>query len=239
MPDSKGTLLTRRRLWLLVGGVISCLLLLQYSRAQPGKTRIYRYPPIAPIKLPSLPSAYIDTLPSLELPPVLLHPHLTDLATRLHAFLSRPILGHDTESIAANYLLCPRDITDPLVNPDQYRGNAAAWAAVDAPHVIDARVGIVQYLADIGIKDLFFTGEKRQGIVMTAGNQDTTQRTITSLGMLRATGCTLPVEVFHYEEEGIDRASRMALERLGAEVKAVKGVSKHEGAWKVSLLSTA
>lgn len=222
-------LLTRRRLWVILGSAAVFLVLYHAPRQS-----LHRYPPAVPIKLDPLHPSYIDNLPDLELPGPLLHPAHEDLARQLHAFLWRPIRGNDTGSLAYEAGGCPRDVSDKLVNPDQWAGNINDWLAVDAAHVREQRVKIVQYLASVA-GQLEKTGKGR-GIVMTAGNQDTTQRTITSLGMLRATGCTLPVEVFHYPSEQLDSGAKSALRGLGATIHAVTGVEKQAGAWKVCCL---
>jgi alpha 1,2-mannosyltransferase len=222
--------ITRKRLWLVLGTFVVCAVWYRSS----AKT-YDRYPPFQPIHLEPLPNAYEGHLADLELPPSLLHPTLEPLASRLHAFFSRPIRGNDAASRAYEAQGCPREINDRLVNPDQYEGNIDDWLAVGATEIIQQRVAIAKYLA--GVEKVLHNGYGR-GIVMTAGNQDTTQRTITSLGMLRATGCTLPVEVFHYPSERLDSDARRQLQDLGATIIPVRGVEKEQGNWKVRLYTT-
>nr|GFD51657.1 hypothetical protein [Tanacetum cinerariifolium] len=77
-------------------------------------------------------------------------------------------------------------------------------------------------------------GRNDKGIVLTGGNQDTTLRMITVLKHLKRLGVKLPIECFHYEGELTDSNQRNEIEKLGAKIKQVVGVSKQDGVWKVS-----
>lgn len=53
--------------------------------------------------------------------------------------------------------------------------------------------------------------------------------------MLKRYGNTLPIEIFHYDDELHDHRQRRELEELGATLKVITGVTKQAGAWKVSI----
>ncbi|WWC85151.1 uncharacterized protein L201_000008 [Kwoniella dendrophila CBS 6074] len=189
--------------------------------------------------LPSLPSIYSNYFPSLSLPSTFLsNPEYYKLAIKLNDFLHRPILNHE-EAKEKNYNGCPRELSDKLVNPDQYNGDAQFWIeTVDQQEIVKRRYDIVRWITEriekgekvIGKKD-GLTGKGR-GIVLTGGNQDTTLRTITAIKHLRRLKVTLPIEVFHYSDELTDGNQRNEIEALGATLREAKGLEKVEGVWK-------
>lgn len=71
---------------------------------------------------------------------------------------------------------CPLEISDNLVNPDQYDGDSEFWRDWVTKDVIyEKRASLVQWLVDKveqGEKVVWEEGlSKGQGIVMTAGNK--------------------------------------------------------------------
>ncbi|WVQ70433.1 uncharacterized protein L199_008660 [Kwoniella botswanensis] len=188
--------------------------------------------------LEELPSIYSEYIPSLILPNIFDNPTYHLLSSKLDQFLHRPIQSHD-EAKEDNYEGCPRELSDKLVNPDQYNGDAQFWIeTVTAQEIASRRAGLIRWLEDklnkgeeiIGRKD-GRTGEGR-GIVLTGGNQDTTLRTITAIKHLRRLGVDLPIEVFHYSDELTDRGQRDEIEALGASLREAKGLEKVSGVWK-------
>ncbi|WWC61499.1 uncharacterized protein I303_104083 [Kwoniella dejecticola CBS 10117] len=188
--------------------------------------------------LPPLPSIYSTYLPSLSLPSTFDIPRFYHLSSKLSQFLHRPVQAHD-EAKERNYAGCPRELSDKLVNPDQYNGDAQFWIEdVKEDEIAKRRYDVVRWLEDaigrgehvIGSTD-GSTGQGR-GIVLTGGNQDTTLRTITAIKHLRRLGVELPIEVFHYSDELTDRNQRQDIEKLGANLREAKGLSKVEGVWK-------
>ncbi|OCF31451.1 hypothetical protein I316_06853 [Kwoniella heveanensis BCC8398] len=188
-------------------------------------------------QLPALPAAYASVFPSLSLPSSLLTAELYPLAQRLSKFLSRPILSHETAA-QANYEGCPREVSDKLVNPDQYNGDGQFWREqVTEEEIVTRRGDIVRWLAERVEKGEAVLGKEGatgsgRGIVLTGGNQDTTLRTITAIKHLRRLNVDLPIEVFHYSDELHDEGQRREIESLGAQLREAKGLNKVEGVWK-------
>ncbi|WVQ77944.1 hypothetical protein IAT38_000024 [Cryptococcus sp. DSM 104549] len=188
--------------------------------------------------LPLLPKTYAPFYPSLTLPKSLLaSPKLYPLASRLSQFLHRPILSH-ARAEEANNAGCPRELSDKLVNPDQYNGDGDFWRdEVTEEEIARRRVDIVNWLAEtvekgedvLGVEGR--TGSGR-GIVLTGGNQDTTLRTITAIKHLRRLNVELPIEVFHYSDELTDQNQRNEIEDLGATLREARGLEKVAGVWK-------
>lgn len=127
--------------------------------------------------LPLLPKAYASEFPDLKLPRSLrASPKLYALNSRLVSFLSRPVLSHSAAS-QANLEGCPSELSDKLVNPDQYAGDGWFWRdEVDEAEIVRRRADVVRYLSEAverGEQVLGQEGEtgKRRGIVLTGGNQ--------------------------------------------------------------------
>lgn len=208
--------------------------------------------------LPLLPKIYSSEFPDLKLPASLLtSPKLYPLSSRLVSFLSRPILSHSDAS-QANFESCPSELSDKLVNPDQYAGDGPFWRDdVDEAEIVRRRADVVRYLSEAVEKGEQVLGQegktgKGRGIVLTGGNQvcrfgiagngeklslmpeqDTTLRTITAIKHLRRLGVKLPIEVFHYSDELHDKQQRKEIESLGARLREAKGLEKVAGVWKV------
>lgn len=184
-----------------------------------------------------LPKEYKEWFPSGQLPREL--ESEPRLARALKAFLRRPALSHDD---AGNDAHCPAHLAKLLVNPEQLKNDGPFWRALLPKDIRRKRAELVKYLAARqaeGYGILHSDGENGgngtgtgRGIVLTAGNKDTTQRAITLLRMLKHYGNTLPVEVFHYEGELTDGPQRATLEELGAKVVQVRNAEKKEGRWK-------
>ncbi|KAL1406138.1 hypothetical protein Q8F55_007821 [Vanrija albida] len=180
-----------------------------------------------------LPAAYADSLPSLQLPAPLVR--LPALASRLHDFLLRPLEGAAAAE-PANHAACPLPVVDLLTNPDQLEGNREWWANVSAEDIAAHRAGLVKWLADKAKAGVEIVGGPQtgsgRGIVITAGNKDTTRRAIILLKQLKHVGNFLPVEVFHYPDELTDKGERAEITSLGGKIVEVTGVTKTEGQWK-------
>ncbi|WVQ98408.1 hypothetical protein IAU59_005531 [Kwoniella sp. CBS 9459] len=202
------------------------------SVAEPDENEETDHPP-----LPLLPEVYSSIFPSLTLPSSLLTPELYTLAQRLSNFLSHPILSHDLAS-KSNYEGCPREVSDKLVNPDQFNGDGPFWREqVDETEIIRRRGDIVRWLSERVDKGEAVLGKdgvtgSGRGIVLTGGNQDTTLRTITAIKHLRRLNVDLPIEVFHFSDELHDEGQRRDIEALGAQLREAKGLNKVEGVWK-------
>ncbi|WVF72542.1 hypothetical protein IAT40_007359 [Kwoniella sp. CBS 6097] len=205
--------------------------------SEPNETEEIDNPP-----LPKLPAVYALVFPSLTLPASLLIPDLYPLAQRLSNFLDRPILSHESAS-QSNYEGCPREVSDKLVNPDQYNGDGQFWREeVTVDEIVRRREDIVRWLSEWAERGEALLGKEGvtgsgRGIVLTGGNQDTTLRTITAIKHLRRLNVDLPIEVFHYSDELHDQGQRREIESLGAQLREAKGLSKVEGVWKVSPVS--
>jgi alpha 1,2-mannosyltransferase len=164
------------------------------------------------VDLAPLPSGYAHLLPGLRLPAQLeAYPLLHE---RLHAFLSRPVRSYDAAR-PLNERLCPRDLSDRLVNPDQLNGDGEFWREdVDEEVIRKKRVEMVRYLVEVierGDKVVWDVEEdekiqqaelladinpdiarraplpstSQRGFVSAAGNSDTTQRLLTLVRILR------------------------------------------------------
>lgn len=184
-----------------------------------------------------LPKEYEEWFPSGQLPREL--ESEPRLARALTSFLRRPALSHEE---ASNGDHCPEHLARLLVNPDQLKNDGPFWRELSPADIRRKRAELVQYLAarkKDGNALVFSDGEDGgestgtgRGIVLTAGNKDTTARAITLLRMLKHYGNTLPIEVFHYEDELRDDGQRRTLEELGAKVVQVRNAEKKEGRWK-------
>lgn len=102
-------------------------------------------------------------------------PALQLLSSRLNEFLHRPIESHD-EAKERMRTHCPLELSDKLVNPDQYNGDSPFWInEVDREMIIRKRAELVMNLAskvEEGEKVVWEQGlGKGKGIVMTAGNK--------------------------------------------------------------------
>ncbi|WVQ71378.1 hypothetical protein IAR50_000909 [Cryptococcus sp. DSM 104548] len=186
---------------------------------------------------PPLPYEYGTQFPNLKLPlPLRRSSHHLVLAQKLQSFLTRPILSHK-EALAENELGCPRKTADGLVNPDQYEGGKDFWEGVGEEEIVERRADIVKYISErleagqevIGRQGKLGLG---RGIVMTAGNKDTTWRTITTMKHLRGLGVDLPIEVFHFTGELSNKKQRQEIEELGGTLREAKGLFRDDGAWK-------
>lgn len=106
----------------------------------------HKEPASKPTEAP-LPSEYAHLLPRLRLPAQLeVYPLLHE---RLHAFLSRPVRSYDAAR-PLNEKLCPRDLSDRLVNPDQLNGDGGFWREeVDEALIRKKRVEMVDYLVKV------------------------------------------------------------------------------------------
>jgi hypothetical protein len=121
--------------------------------------------------LPDLPNSYLSHIPTLQLPSSLLSdPKYHNLASRLHAFLNRPINNNEI-----NERECPRRLNDRLVNPDQYNGEIEYWNRVSDVDVIERRSQIVGWLGFWADSEKELVGSDDmsggRGIVLTGGNQ--------------------------------------------------------------------
>lgn len=111
-----------------------------------------------------------------ELPPTLSEdPSLAGLSERLLDFLRRPIQTHD-EAKESMRVHCPLEISDKVVNPDQYNGDSEFWKnEVSKDVIVERRLGLVRWLSEKveqGEKVVWEEGlGKGRGIVMTAGNK--------------------------------------------------------------------
>jgi alpha 1,2-mannosyltransferase len=127
-------------------------------------------------ELQLLPELYDVDFPDRKLPAVLRTAQHAELASRLHAFLSRPILSH-AAAAAQNERQCPLRISDLMVNPDQLNGDGPFWRdEVDESMIIEKRADLVSWLAQQASKGEEIVGglqggHSTRGIVVTGGNQ--------------------------------------------------------------------
>jgi hypothetical protein len=129
----------------------------------------------APSPLPSLPEVYADEFPSLALPSSLTTPENHVLGERLGAFLSRPIESHE-EATERMHRQCPAEVSDRLVNPDQYNGDSDFWMnGVTKEEIVARRASVVRWLDERLAQGQKVLGSDQtgrgQGIVLTGGNQ--------------------------------------------------------------------
>ncbi|WOO83646.1 Alpha-1,2-mannosyltransferase MNN2 [Vanrija pseudolonga] len=199
----------------------------------PSSWRGVASPPAADEDLTPLPPLYAASLPSLQLPVALVR--YPALASRLHDFLLRPL---ESAPVAAktNHESCPLPIADLIVNQDQLEGNRDFWGNLTTGDIAEHRAALVNWLAAQAEAGAEIVGTPQtgsgRGIVITAGNQDTTRRAIILLKQLKHVGNFLPVEVFHYPDELTDAGERAEITSLGGKIVQVTGVTKSEGAWK-------
>lgn len=105
-------------------------------------------------------------------------PHSFDsalLASRLAAFLARPILSH-AAALAANIAACPLAIHDRQVNPDQLRGERDNWKNISEADVEARRRSLVKALERASTEGDQLVGDPKaegggRGIVVAGGNR--------------------------------------------------------------------
>jgi alpha 1,2-mannosyltransferase len=102
-------------------------------------------------------------------------PSTYKLSERLAGFLSRPVLSHE-EAKESMRVHCPLEVSNRLVNPDQYNGDSEFWKNEVTKEVItEKRAKLVTWLAgkaEQGEKIVWENGlGAGRGIVMTAGNK--------------------------------------------------------------------
>jgi alpha 1,2-mannosyltransferase len=125
--------------------------------------------------LPTIPLIYEEYFPDGTLPSSLTTPEHHLLAERLIAFLSRPRESYDeaTERMHEN---CPAEVSDKLVNPDQYNGDSGFWMNdVTKEEIVKRRADVVRWLEERVEQGEKIIGSeptgKGRGIVLTGGNQ--------------------------------------------------------------------
>ncbi|KAK4684123.1 alpha 1,2-mannosyltransferase, partial [Tremellales sp. Uapishka_1] len=182
--------------------------------------------------LPLLPlDVYGSAFPSLTLPPVF----PPSLAERLVSLLLRPIESHE-EAAEKMRQHCPLYLADKIVNPDQFRGEADFWRQLDKDEIVARRVEMVKFLEEKLGQGKEVVGHESmpggRGIVLTGGNQDTTQRMITLMKHLRRLNVELPIEIFHFKGELTNNDDRREISRLGGTIREISGVEKVAGVWK-------
>jgi alpha 1,2-mannosyltransferase len=132
-------------------------------------------PAVALEPLPTIPLIYEEYFPDGTLPSSLTTPEHHLLAERLIAFLSRPRESYDeaTERMHEN---CPAEVSDKLVNPDQYNGDSGFWMNdVTKEEIVKRRADVVRWLEERVEQGEKIIGSERtgkgRGIVLTGGNQ--------------------------------------------------------------------
>lgn len=128
------------------------------------------------LDFPPLPTIYEIDFPDLKIPDVLRTAKYSNLASKLHAFLTRPILTHQ-QAAERNERDCPLRVSDLLVNPDQLNGDGRFWREeVGVDMIAEKRVDLVNWLAEKAAEGEQIVGDARvgrgkRGIVVTGGNQ--------------------------------------------------------------------
>ncbi|KAL7412809.1 mannosyltransferase putative-domain-containing protein [Mrakia frigida] len=175
--------------------------------------------------------------------PLLSFPTHPPLRTRLEAFLRRPTLSYE-QALEHNVKLCPLEIHDRQVNPDQLKGEREGWKTLTVEEIGRRRRSLVNGLSKVeeGGKQVVAgmeiegggAGAGGRGIVVAGGNQDTTARILTLLRILRSTrlNSTLPVQVFHFKGEITAENERDEIRLLGGELFEFEGEEKEAGVWK-------
>lgn len=97
------------------------------------------------------------------------------LASRLAAFLGRPVLSH-AAALKADVKACPLAVHDLQVNPDQLRGERDSWKAVDEAEIRSRRAGLVKALESAEQQGEKIVGDPKaksggRGIVIAGGNR--------------------------------------------------------------------
>lgn len=200
------------------------------------------------LRRPPLHDHYAPHFADQRLPPAIDQWAYKSLSDRLHTFLSRPVWTHD-EGMPIMEEKCPLEISK--ANTPRYFINAKLdyWkTSIGRQEIIDTRVNVVRHLNGLVEEGRDVLGQKRyahkRGIVYASGDpvgpitpsritlsdcQNTAARVKVSLRMLRSVGCTLPVEIFHYPEEGVDDDLRQDLEALGATWRQLETVHRIGG----------
>ena len=99
----------------------------------------------------------------------------TLLASRLAAFLARPVLSH-AAALKANVAACPLEIHDRQVNPDQLKGEREGWARLTEADIKLRRKSLVEALERAGKAGERLVGDPKakssgRGLVIAGGNR--------------------------------------------------------------------
>lgn len=93
------------------------------------------------------------------------------------------------------------------------------------------RKGII-FTAGNAVRTAFFLGPSRRGFFLETDSvecmQDTFERVIVTLRLLRGYGTDLPVEVFHFPGEAPTSAQEFEYHKMGAVAREVSGLLKDE-----------
>ena len=92
-----------------------------------------------------------------------------ELASRLSHLLARPVQNHD-EAVESNYVSCPTQVANELVNSCQLRDNAGQWRNISKDDIRQRRAEVVTRLHDkyaagvqvLGHQGGVYTGKGRE-----------------------------------------------------------------------------
>ncbi len=160
----------------------------------------------------------------------------------IQELLQRPILTYD-ESVQLNSASCPTDGVNFATGA--VRENAENWRDISSTKISEWRRDIAAYLqARMNSKSTMVRdGQGGRGIVMAAGDHAAVIRARTNIRLLSSYNCTLPVEIFHFQNElsAPDKSLISDLNHIESQdsqtskisvtLRVVKGVRKGNG-WK-------
>ncbi|BGO98054.1 hypothetical protein NBRC10513v2_002054 [Rhodotorula toruloides] len=176
----------------------------------------------------SLPSLQRWVSPSPPLPPS------TPLEARLSDWSSAPTAPY-SDWLRFNKQTCGNPSTRRNRNNLHARDNQAAWEDLGGAEVQRLRSEFRAVLVDAETAGRFEDWRKSdrkgtRGLVWTAGNADTFERSLVSLRLLRKSyNCSLPAQIFHFTSETPSPEQAAEFESLGARVLALQSLDKEEG----------
>lgn len=131
------------------------------------------------------------------------------------------------QALEINMASCPP--SEVNFDRNAVAGNKFRWADITDEQIFLMRYGLKKYL-ESAKHDGSTAG---RGIVMSAGDSAALERAIVSISLLRHYGCHLPVQIYHYEDEG-SRLPQTLIDKLSnlqADVIEVTGLQRG-GEWK-------
>ncbi|BGP30434.1 hypothetical protein JCM10296v2_002189 [Rhodotorula toruloides] len=176
----------------------------------------------------SLPSLQRWASPSPPLPPS------APLEARLSDWSSAPTAPYP-DWLRFNKQTCGNPSARRNRNHLHVRENQAAWEDLGGREVQRIRNEFRAILVGAEkagrFEDWKTPGRKgTRGLVWTAGNADTFERSLVSLRLIRKSyNCSLPAQIFHFTSENPSPEQAAEFESLGAKVLALQSLDKEEG----------
>lgn len=144
--------------------------------------------------------------------------------------IMRAPLWSAAEAARRNAKTCPPE--DANYNRQVVHKDAEEWAKVTTKDILAWRREMVTFVANAKHEGK----TSGRGIVMSAGDQESFDRVLTNVRILRTHGSKLPVEIYHFRSEKSElhlaREKVKELESMNAKFIELKGLEREESQWK-------